>query len=93
MYRLFPCIPIFRAFFFLIKSAKRMCICDYVKNHFGTCKKCVFRFEKGYKQIIALSSSKHTAEEHEVLLTGSTKISERKGSISPYSSYGQLPNY
>ena len=28
MYRLGPCIPIFRGFF--IKSAKRMCICAYV---------------------------------------------------------------
>ena len=56
MYRLFPCIPIFRGFF--IKSAKRMCICDYVKNRIGTCKKIVFQFEKGYKQIIALGSPK-----------------------------------
>ena len=56
MYRLVPCIPIFRGFF--IKSAKRMCICDYVKNRIGTCKKCVFWFEKGYKQIIALDSPK-----------------------------------
>ena len=30
MCRLFPCIPIFKGFFF-IKSANRMCICDYVK--------------------------------------------------------------
>ena len=47
MYRLFPCIPIFRVFF--IKSAKKMCICDYVKNRIGTCKKCAFGLEKGYK--------------------------------------------
>ena len=46
MYRLVPCIPILGGG---IKSAKRMCICDYVKNRIGTCKKCVFRFEKGYK--------------------------------------------
>ena len=56
MYRLFPCIPIFRCFF--IKSTKRMCICDYVKNCIGTCKKCVFQFEKGYQRIIALGSPK-----------------------------------
>ena len=43
---------------FFIESAKRMCICDYVKNRIGTCKKCVFWCEKGYKQIIALSSPK-----------------------------------
>ena len=47
MYRLFPSIPIFRGFF--IKSAKRVCICDYVKNHIGTCEEYVFWFEKEYK--------------------------------------------
>ena len=52
MYRLIPCIPIFRGFF--IKSAKRMCICDYVKNRIGTCKKFAFRF----KRVIALDSCK-----------------------------------
>ena len=26
-----------------------MCICDYVKNRIGTCKKCAFGLEKGYK--------------------------------------------
>ena len=36
MYSLFPCIPIFRVFF--IKSAKRMCICDDVKNRIGIVK-------------------------------------------------------
>ena len=30
---------------------------------------------------------------HEVLLTASAEISESKGSISPYNSYGQLPDY
>ena len=29
MYRLGPCIPILRVFFF-IKSAKKMCICKYI---------------------------------------------------------------
>ena len=29
MYRLVPCIPILRGFF--VKSAKKICICDYVK--------------------------------------------------------------
>ena len=47
MCRLFLCIPIFRGFF--IKSAKRMCICDYVKNRIDACEKCIFRFEKGHK--------------------------------------------
>ena len=37
MYKLFPCIPIFRGGGGgVIKSAKRMCICDYVKNRIGT---------------------------------------------------------
>ena len=57
MYKLGPCIFIFRGVF-LIKSAKRMCICEYVKNLIGTYKKCVFGFEEGYKQIIALDSCK-----------------------------------
>ena len=56
MYRLVPYIPFFSGFF--IKSAKRMCTCDYVKNLIGTCKKCVFRFEKGYKRIIVQDSLK-----------------------------------
>ena len=62
MYRLFRCISFFRVFF-LITSAKRMCICDYVKNRIGTCKKCVFRFEKGYKRISVLDNPKNTAVE------------------------------
>ena len=56
MYKLFPCIPIFRGG--VIKHAKRMSIRDYVKNCIGTCKKCVFWFEKGYKRVIALGSCK-----------------------------------
>ena len=56
MYRLVPCIPIFRVFF--IKNAKRMCICEYVIFCIGTYKKCVFRFEEGYKQINFLDSCK-----------------------------------
>ena len=47
MYRLFPCIPIFRGF--LLKSAKKMCICVGVKNHIVTCEKCIFWCEKGYE--------------------------------------------
>ena len=56
MYRLFPCIPIFRGFF--IKSAKRMCICNYVKNRIGTFLNLCFDVKKWYKQIIALDSCK-----------------------------------
>ena len=57
MYKLFPCIPIFRGGGF-VKKAKRVCICDYVKNCIVTCKRCAFRFEKGYKRVIALGSCK-----------------------------------
>ena len=56
MYRLFPCIPIFRGF--LLKSAKKMCICVGVKNHIVTCEKCIFWCEKGYERILALDSPK-----------------------------------
>ena len=57
MYRLVPCILILGVSFF-IKSAKKMCICDYVKNRIGTCKKCAFWFEKGCKRMSALDSFK-----------------------------------
>ena len=57
MYRLGPCILIFRCFL-LIKSAKRMCMCEYFKNRIGTYKKCVSRLEKEYKRIIVLDSCK-----------------------------------
>ena len=61
MYRLGPCIPICPCMpsgSFFIKSAKRMCICEYFKNRIGSYKKCVFRFEKWYKWIIVLDSCK-----------------------------------
>ena len=35
-----------------------MSICDYVKNRIGTCEKCIFQFEWGYKRIFALGSPK-----------------------------------
>ena len=54
MYRLVPCIPILGSFF--IKNEKRMCICDYVILILVLVKMCVFGL--GYKQIIALDSSK-----------------------------------
>ena len=56
MYRLVPCIPILGGA--VIKSVKRMCICDYIKNRIGTCKNVFFRFEKGYKRINVQDSSK-----------------------------------
>ena len=56
MYRLGPCIPIFRGFF-LLKVQKR---CVYVIMLFLVLVliKIVFRFEKGYKQVIAPGSPK-----------------------------------
>ena len=51
MYRLFPCIPIFRGFFFLLKSVKK-CVCMFglkmplllVKNLFFVVKKSMSEF-------------------------------------------------
>ena len=57
MYRLGPCIPILGRFF-IIKNTKKMCICEYFIFSIDTFKKCFFRFEKGYKQIIVLDSCK-----------------------------------
>ena len=39
-------------------------VCDYVIFGIGTYKKCVFRFEKGYKHIIHQVAQKHTAGVH-----------------------------
>ena len=44
--------------FVLIKSAKRMCIYDYVKNRIGTFQNLCFDVEKGYKRINVLNSPK-----------------------------------
>ena len=51
MFRLFPCIPIFRggggggAF---IKKCKKICMSGWVKNCIVTFEKCIFWCEKGY---------------------------------------------
>ena len=58
MYRLFPCIPIFRAFFFF-KSAKRMHIYDYDKNRIDT---LCFDVKKGISRLLRQVAAKHTAE-------------------------------
>ena len=43
MCRLYPCIPIFRGRWWgLLKSVKKVCICDYDKNRIVTCEKCFF---------------------------------------------------
>ena len=61
MYRLFPCITIFRGAEGggggWLKSVKRMCMCGWVKNCIVTCEKFIFWCERGYKWILAL---KHT---------------------------------
>ena len=54
---LFPCIPILR-WFFLRKSAKQICMCDWVTNHIATCEKYFFRFKWGYKRISGPGSPK-----------------------------------
>ena len=51
MYRLVPCIPIFRVFF--IKSAKRMCICDYVKIALVLVKNVFFDMKKGISGLVS----------------------------------------
>ena len=50
MYRLVPCIPILRGFFFM-KNAKKMCICEYVIFGVDTFGNLCFDLKKGYKQI------------------------------------------
>ena len=37
---------------------------DYVKNRIGTCKKCVFQFEKGYKRMNVQDSPKTHCYQH-----------------------------
>ena len=54
-------VTYFRGFFYLIKSLKRMCISDYVKNRIGTCKNVFFGLKKRYKQINVQDIPKHTA--------------------------------
>ena len=50
MYRLGPCIPIFRGGGGVIKNTKRMCIYEYVILFIiDTCEKCLLRFKKGHK--------------------------------------------
>ena len=55
MCRLFPCIPIFRGYFWL-KKCKKMCMRDYVKNRIVTCENVFFRFEWRHKRISGLGS-------------------------------------
>ena len=49
MCNLFPCTPISRGGV-LLKSVKRVCICDYDKNRIATCEKYFLQFERGYKR-------------------------------------------
>ena len=60
MCMLFPCIPIFRGVF-LLKSVKRMCICDYVKIALVLVKNVFFQFEKGISELSRWVAQKHTA--------------------------------
>ena len=56
MYRSVPCILILGGFF--IKRAKKMCICDFVKDCTGTFKNLCFDVKKEYKRISAPDSCK-----------------------------------
>ena len=60
MCMLFPCIPIFRGVF-LLKSVKRMCICDYVKIALVLVKNVFFQFEKGISELSRWVAQKYTA--------------------------------
>ena len=60
MYRLFSFIPIFREDF-LIKSAKRMCICDYIKNRISTFYSLCFDVKKGISRWLRQIAAKYTA--------------------------------
>ena len=59
MCMLFPCIPIFRGVF-LLKSVKRMCICDYVKIALVLVKNAFFRFKKGISKFLHWVAEKYT---------------------------------
>ena len=60
MYRLAPCIPILRVFFF-IKSAKRMCICENVIFSIDTCENVFLGLKKGISGFLSWVAPKHTA--------------------------------
>ena len=64
MCELFPFIPIFKGFF-LLKSKKKMCICDYVKNRIVTFKIYGFLGRKGIMEtkgeLVSQVAPKHTA--------------------------------
>ena len=47
---------------FLLKSAKKMCICDYVKNRIVTCENVCFGLEKGISKFLHQVAPKHTAD-------------------------------
>ena len=44
-----------------------MCICDYVKNCIGTCKKCVFMWKKGISRWVSKIATKHTAKDNKII--------------------------
>ena len=60
MYRLGPCIPIFREVF-LIKSAKRMCICEYVKIVLVLIKNALLGLKKGISRLLRWVAAKPSA--------------------------------
>ena len=47
--------------FFLIKTAKRMCICEYFIFTIDACEKCFLGFKKGISRFLRQVAAKHTA--------------------------------
>ena len=59
MWRLFPCIPIFRVggwggggVGFGLKSVKKVRMCDYVKNRIVTCENVFFGLNEGISELV-----------------------------------------
>ena len=60
MYRLGPCIPILRVFF-LIKSAKKMCICKYIILVLILVENIFIGLKKSISKKMHWVAAKHTA--------------------------------
>ena len=60
MYRLGPCIPILRVFFF-IKSAKKMCICKYIILVLILVENIFIGLKKSISKKMHWVAAKHTA--------------------------------
>ena len=63
MCSLFPCIPVFRRYFFKKKSVKKMCMCVGVKNCISNMKNVFFGVKKGISKLRGRLAQKHTTYE------------------------------